>query len=147
MLDFIALDLEGTLISNAMSQIPRPGLYSFIEKCAKCTSNLVLYSAVNPDRCRKIIQVLAQEGDVPIWFAEINIVNWDYRNHRAKKDLRLIQTNWTRGILVDDIEDYVAAEQLSSWVSISNYDGYTKNDDELERVAGVIAQRARELKL
>jgi hypothetical protein len=28
----LALDLEGTLISNAMSQIPRPGLYDFLEK-------------------------------------------------------------------------------------------------------------------
>ena len=27
----IALDLEGTLISNAHSQIPRPGLYRFLE--------------------------------------------------------------------------------------------------------------------
>ena len=25
----LALDLEGTLISNAVSQIPRPGLYNF----------------------------------------------------------------------------------------------------------------------
>ena len=147
MLEFIALDLEGTLISNAMSQIPRPGLYSFIETCAKCTSNLVLYSAVNPDRCRQIMKVLAQEGDVPMWFAEIDIVIWDYRNHSAKKDLTLIQTNWTCGILVDDIEEYVAAEQLSSWIPISNYDGYTKSDVELERVAEVIVKRARAMEL
>lgn len=146
MLDFIALDLEGTLISNAMSQIPRPGLYSFIETCSEYTSNLVLYSAVNPARCRKIMQVLAQESDVPMWFAEIDIVDWDYRNHSAKKDLKRIQTNWTRGILVDDIEDYVSEEQLSSWIPIGNYDGYTKNDNELERVAEVIAKRARKMK-
>jgi hypothetical protein len=31
----IALDLEGTLISNAVSQFPRPGLYSFLEYCSK----------------------------------------------------------------------------------------------------------------
>jgi hypothetical protein len=29
----IALDLEGTLISNARRQIPRPGLYQFLEAC------------------------------------------------------------------------------------------------------------------
>lgn len=29
----LALDLEGTLISNAVSQISRPGLYSFLEYC------------------------------------------------------------------------------------------------------------------
>jgi hypothetical protein len=27
----LALDLEGTLISNAISQIPRPGLHCFLE--------------------------------------------------------------------------------------------------------------------
>ncbi|WP_239510823.1 hypothetical protein [Stenotrophomonas maltophilia] len=27
----LAIDLEGTLISNAISQIPKPGLYRFLE--------------------------------------------------------------------------------------------------------------------
>lgn len=30
----IALDLEGTLISNAVTQFPRPGLRTFIDECA-----------------------------------------------------------------------------------------------------------------
>jgi len=30
MIKVITLDLEGTLISNAMSQIPRPGLFEFL---------------------------------------------------------------------------------------------------------------------
>jgi hypothetical protein len=29
----LALDLEGTLISNAVSQFPRPGLLAFLECC------------------------------------------------------------------------------------------------------------------
>lgn len=147
MLDFIALDLEGTLISNAMSQIPRPGLYTFIETCLKNTNHLVLYSAVNPSRCRKILQVLAGENDVPVWFADIGIVEWNYRDHSAKKDLTLIQKNWTRGILVDDMKDYVATEQIISWVPIANFDGYTKSDMELERVAKVITRRAKDMRL
>ena len=88
MLDFIALDLEGTLISNAMSQIPRPGLNIFIEACAEHTDKIVLYSAVSPARCRSILQTLANENDVPAWFALIEIVIWDFKNHtRIEKKL------------------------------------------------------------
>lgn len=32
----LALDLEGTLISNAMSQIPRPGLHAFLTMLGMC---------------------------------------------------------------------------------------------------------------
>ena len=30
----LAMDLEGTLVSNAVSQLPRPGLYDFLEWAA-----------------------------------------------------------------------------------------------------------------
>ena len=42
----IALDLEGTLISNAVSQFPRPGLYSFLEYCQENFSRIVIFTAV-----------------------------------------------------------------------------------------------------
>jgi hypothetical protein len=32
----LAVDLEGTLISNTMSQIPRPGLFMFLSRCPRC---------------------------------------------------------------------------------------------------------------
>lgn len=142
MLDFIALDLEGTLISNAMSQIPRPGLNTFIEACAEYTDKIVLYSAVSPAQCRSILQTLANENDVPAWFALIEIVIWDFKNHSAKKDLTRIQADWSRGILVDDIEDYVEEKQMESWIPIKQFDGYTEEDNELARIAKIIEKRA-----
>ena len=42
----IALDLEGTLISNAMSQIPRPGLFSFLEECRRLVERVVMFTTV-----------------------------------------------------------------------------------------------------
>jgi hypothetical protein len=50
----IALDLEGTLISNAVSQFPRPGLFTFLEYCHKSFDRLVIFTAVNEVRFRSI---------------------------------------------------------------------------------------------
>jgi hypothetical protein len=49
----IALDLEGTLISNAVSQFPRPGLFTFLEYCHE-NFRLVIFTAVNEVRFRSI---------------------------------------------------------------------------------------------
>ena len=40
--EVLALDLEGTLISNAMSQIARPGLREFLEFCGDRFPRLVI---------------------------------------------------------------------------------------------------------
>ena len=45
-LHVLALDLEGTLISNAMSCIPRPGLFAFLEGCREMFARVVLFTAV-----------------------------------------------------------------------------------------------------
>jgi hypothetical protein len=58
----IALDLEGTLISNAVSQFPRPGLFTFLEYChqnfvgiaSRFENRLVIFTAVNEVRFRSI---------------------------------------------------------------------------------------------
>jgi hypothetical protein len=62
----IALDLEGTLISNAVSQFPRPGLFTFLEYCyenfvgvaSRLETRLVIFTAVNEVRFRSISRTL-----------------------------------------------------------------------------------------
>jgi NLI interacting factor-like phosphatase len=61
----IALDLEGTLISNAVSQFPRPGLFTFLEYCHRNFNRLVVFTAVNEVRFRSIARTLAENRDVP----------------------------------------------------------------------------------
>lgn len=51
----IALDLEGTLISNAVSQIPRPHLRAFACFCCENFERIALFTAV-PARCREILR-------------------------------------------------------------------------------------------
>lgn len=66
----LCLDLEGTLISNAVSQIPRPGLYSFLESVSRIC-DLALYTSVSPERLQSIQDVLIREKAVPPWFINL----------------------------------------------------------------------------
>ena len=67
----LALDLEGTLISNAVSQIPRPGLYQFLEVAHELFEHLVIYTTVPEAAFRRISRLLVEEGSAPGWFAEL----------------------------------------------------------------------------
>lgn len=66
----VALDLEGTLISTAISMFPRPGLRSFIAACLARFEEVVIYSSVTPSKVRTILCLLAEEGLLPDGFAE-----------------------------------------------------------------------------
>ena len=72
----LALDLEGTLISNAISQIPRPGLHRFLLDVQSQFNQLVMFTTVPEDRFRAIAELLGREGSAPIWFASLNYVQW-----------------------------------------------------------------------
>lgn len=67
----LALDLEGTLISNAISQIPVPGLYWFLEEIHALFDQLAMFTTVPEDRFRSIAALLAREGSAPAWFMEL----------------------------------------------------------------------------
>jgi NLI interacting factor-like phosphatase len=68
----IALDLEGTLISNAVSQFPRPGLFTFLEYCHQNFNRLVIFTAVNEVRFRSIARILVEAQNVPALFVIFN---------------------------------------------------------------------------
>lgn len=139
-LDVIALDLEGTLISNAVSQIPRPGLREFLEFCRRAAPRVVLFTAVPTARCRTIARVLAAEGSAPEWFAGIECVDW----HGPYKDLSLIRrASPATTVLVDDQEAYVDPSQKERWIPIRSYVApYPREDRELERVHKLLARHA-----
>jgi hypothetical protein len=64
----LALDLEGTLISNAVSQIPRPGLRDFLDYARTTFDEVVLFTTVSRHMSLRIALLLAEEGHVPGWF-------------------------------------------------------------------------------
>ena len=131
-MNVIALDLEGTLISNAMSQIARPGLHDFLEACRALCERVVIFTTVKEDLFYQIATRLANEGFAPRWFKEIEYVKWS----GSTKNLSFIKNvDPTQVVLVDDFEGYVCNEQKSQWIEIEQFSHpYRDTDDELKSV-------------
>ena len=70
----IALDFEGTLISNAVSLFPRPDLYVFLEYCREVANRVVVYTAVSEPAFRKAAAILCEETEAPPWFRDVEHV-------------------------------------------------------------------------
>jgi NLI interacting factor-like phosphatase. len=126
-LKVLALDLEGTLISNAVSQIARPGLYDFLEDCRKLFPRIVIFTSVNEERFRSIATLLITEGYAPNWFAEIEYISWSGET----KNLIFVDGALPEEILlVDDYEKYIHPGQESQWIKAPQFD-YPYSDDDL----------------
>lgn len=65
MTPLLCLDLEGTLLSNAVSQIPALAI-------ALC--DLMIYTSVSEQRVFAIRKLLVVENAAPIWFAALNVI-------------------------------------------------------------------------
>lgn len=124
----LALDLEGTLISNAISQIPRPGLHQFLEDVWVQFDKLMMFTTVPEERFRSIAALLVREGSAPAWFAELHYICWSGRT----KDLHLASPRLGEALLLDDHQPYVHPGQEHLWVPISLFGSpYPPSDDGL----------------
>ncbi|HEL3240320.1 MULTISPECIES: NIF family HAD-type phosphatase [Stenotrophomonas] len=132
----LALDLEGTLISNAVSQIPRPGLYEFLEEVRGQFDRLVMFTTVPEARLREIMGLLVQEGSAPPWFAQLDNIAWS----GATKDLAFVSPRIGEVLLVDDHGAYVHAGQEPYWIPIPLFGApYEAGDTGLAVALGLIA--------
>jgi hypothetical protein len=130
MIEIIALDLEGTLISNAMSQIPRPGLYKFLEGCKSICERMVIFTTVKEDRFRNIANLLVEEKYAPEWFGTLEYITWEGKT----KDLSFIPRGQVeKTVLVDDFYIYVHPGQEIQWLEVKQFaHPYSEIDRELE---------------
>lgn len=110
----LALDLEGTLISNAVSQIPRPGLFAFLEKVRAQFDEIVMFTTVDESLFRRIAGLLVSEGNTPPWFSELRCIAWQ----GATKDLTFVSPTLGEALLLDDHAAYVHAGQESLWIEV-----------------------------
>lgn len=135
----IALDLEGTLISNAVSQFPRPGLKAFLQFCRDNFASVYIYTAVRDSTCVPIVETLIDDDLAPAWLADIPFVQWD----RSVKDLNNVPNcDPDACLLLDDNRDYVVDSQIDQWIAIDKFQSpYPDTDAELARVQGVISER------
>ena len=128
--DIIALDLEGTLISNGMSQIPRPGLQQFLINCFAHFDRVVIYSALNEHRIQDVLQNLLSDGLLTSErHQQLEVLSCK----GASKDLNLIPLAVAdQALLLDDMEAYVAPGQEKNWISIAPFEPpYASDDDAL----------------
>jgi hypothetical protein len=137
--NIIALDLEGTLISNAVSQIPRPHLLQLLEFCYSRFDRVVIYTTVPEILFRKIAQLLYTEKCVPEWFVSLDYVIWT----GGKKDLSFISKQGHSKIwLVDDHVEYIVGDQMSQWIGIDQFvHPYVNTDNALEKIVSRITDR------
>ena len=135
----LALDLEGTLISNAMSQIPRPGLHAFLMRCSELFPRIVMFTTVKEDRFRVIARLLVSEGVAPAWFADVEYVHW----HGETKNLAFVpDASVESTLLVDDFEKYVHPGQERQWLQIEYFDyPYASSDTGLSAMLPMLEAR------
>ncbi|MCF3528044.1 hypothetical protein GUR46_03975 [Stenotrophomonas maltophilia] len=134
----LAMDLEGTLISNAVSQIPRPGLFQFLEEVNGLFERLVVYTTVPEPTFRKLAYLLVAEGRAPSWFAQLHYTEWN----GSTKDLRRVSPIPNSTLLLDDYGAYVHPGQADFWVHVPLFAApYLEDDRGLEVAIDVIRAR------
>lgn len=122
----LALDLEGTLISNAISQIPRPGLHTFLVAARPLFDQMVIFTTVPEDRVRSISELLLQEGCVPAWFVELPYIRWTGKT----KDLSFVAPRIGEALLLDDHGPYVKPGQEHLWIEVPLFGSPYPSEDE-----------------
>lgn len=146
MIEVLALDLEGTLISNIVSQFPRPYLQVFLLYCQNASFEVVLYTAANFTTARKILRRFDKIGWIPPGMGKMPIVQWEKHDgsRYQPKNLQYVQkmfqgTKLHNLYLVDDIEGFVALGQRDQWIPIMPFNTpYASDDDELLRVRSIL---------
>lgn len=126
----LALDLERTLISDALSARPRPGLFEFLMFCNERFARVALFTCVDQVDAHEILTRLTTEGFVPPEFMRrLECVEWcgEY------KDLSFVPNATPEEILlVDDDPSWVRPDQRDRLVAIAAWDG--GKDRELHRM-------------
>lgn len=130
----LALDLERTLISDAMNREPRPGLREFLLFCCRRFERLMLFTAVNRTTAWEALRECAEQGAVPDEFLEkVEYVEWEgtYKDLRFVRDADLLEV-----LLIDDDGGWIRPGQESQWIGIAEYDPYlvTGEDREFDRI-------------
>ncbi|QFS88946.1 MULTISPECIES: NIF family HAD-type phosphatase [unclassified Marinobacter] len=134
----LCLDLEGTLISNAISQIPRPGLYPFLEAVSEAC-DLMLYTSVSSERVNVIRNLLVEEGVAPVWFPDLAVL---HPTGTIKDKARCGRSD---ALLLDDQAAVIAPGEEYWWVPIAEYlPPYSDYDYELVKALATIKSRLNE---
>ena len=134
----LALDLEATLISDAITVVSRPGLFDFLAYCHERFGRVALFTAVETPDAREVMDELLGRGDAPAALIDrLEYVEW----RGEHKDLRFVRDAKPEEVwLVDDDEEWIAPDQRDRWIPIQAWMG-EPDDRELERIKIELEQR------
>jgi hypothetical protein len=130
----LALDLERTLIDNALSGRPRPGLSEFLSFCDERFGRVAVFTTVEEADAREALADLDRAGYVPPGLlGRLEFVEWS----GEYKDLAFVPDAAPgEVVLVDDDAGWVRPEQRGQWVTVAAWDDGP--DNELARVRVVL---------
>ena len=133
----IALDLEASLIDNAISGMPRPGLHMFIEFCIENFDRIALLTTVDEPDARDVLYSLADSGAIPEEFTTVEYIHWQgqYKDLGCAKDISTDEI-----LFVDDDENWIHPDQTNQWIAIKPWHGDTE-DKELSRIQHALRER------
>jgi len=105
----LALDLERTLISDALSARPRPGLFAFLDFCHRHFERIVLFTCVEQPDAWEVLDELARDGLMPVELLDrLEYVEWT----GEYKDLAFILNSVPEEILfIDDDPQWIRPDQ------------------------------------
>ena len=133
----LALDLERTLIDDALSGRPRPGLCSFLAYCDERSERVAIYTTVEEADAREVVADLLRSGHMPTaLYDRLEFVAWSGEH----KDLAFVaDAAPNEVVLVDDDEGWIRADQSEQWIAIAAWDGGP--DGELIRARAELERR------
>ena len=129
-LAILALDVEGVLVSNGVSQFPRSGLATFLDSCRALADDMVLFTSCNPVVVAGLQQTLVQEGAAPAWFADLAILY----SPDGVKDLTRLGQPLDRVAIMDD-QPTTPVEQRHRWIPVVKWESPYAADDALAKAS------------
>lgn len=135
----LALAVEGTLISDATSQIPRPGLYEFLIECGELFKRVVVLTTLNESQFRELAARLVRHGFAPPWFADVEYV----RLSGSIKDLCCVPgIHPSNVLLVDDCKGDIPLDQRDQRIAVEPFARcHTREDRGLRKAAEILRDR------
>lgn len=88
----LAMDLEATLISDAVSALVRPRLYEFLEAVHSLFERVVVFTTVPEPKFRELAIAFLQARSVPPWFVAAEYVRWTESPRVSRRPVGLSQT-------------------------------------------------------
>ena len=132
----IVLDIEGTLISNAVSIFPRYGLYKFLTFLKGKYDEIVIMTCLDERIFRKVANILCNEGTAPDWFENLKYIDWKEKS--SYKDLRFVSEDITNIYIIDDMERYIVPKQKEHWIQIESFQIPYRRDKEFKKLMKVL---------